>query len=232
MKAGRERNNMNIYPEISTEVFQWDVIVIGHLRVNRYFGESPSQPPRGDPSTCTSVMLRGKEPNGSPYVLLIDPTMRWTANDFYFDINRRTGLHPQDVTHCYCTHHHLDHYDAFRYFPNAQWLAPYPVAEILMREAKGIDPHRIRPVKGEFLPGAYALPLPGHTATLHGVAFQCGGKKILAAGDAVMTQYHFIYGTTDFQTDPALNQQAAETIENMKESFDIVIPGHDNLIVL
>jgi glyoxylase-like metal-dependent hydrolase (beta-lactamase superfamily II) len=223
---------MNIYPAISRDADNWDVIVMGHLRVNTCWGETYENPPRGDPSTCTSVMVRGRDETGKPYVLVIDPTMRWTPDDYYFDINRRTGLHKEDVTHCYCTHHHLDHYDGFKYFPNAEWLAPKAVAEILALEAKSIDGKRVKGVDGEFLPGVYALPLPGHTPSLCGAAFRCRGKRILAAGDSVMTKYHFDAGTTDFQKDPELLKKAAESIQNMKDSFDIVIPGHDNMIAL
>jgi len=54
----------NIFPEIKGSVDSWDMIVMGHLRVNTYFGESYDDPPRGDPSTCTSVMVRGKDFDG------------------------------------------------------------------------------------------------------------------------------------------------------------------------
>ena len=58
---------------------------------------------------------------------------------------------------------------------------------------------RLVPVEGEFLPGVYALPLPGHTDSLHGIAFQHKGKRILVAGDAVMTKYHYEDNKTEFQ---------------------------------
>ena len=222
---------MNIYPEIKFAVTDWDVIVIGHLRWNRYFGEGPQMPSRGDPSTCTSTIVRGKDFNGKDYVLLIDPTMRWTPEAFYFDVNRRTGLKPENITHCYCTHHHLDHYDGFKYFPNAIWYTAEPVAEILWKEARTIDGSKIAGIKGEFLPGVYALPLPGHTPTLHGIAFSYNGKKVVVAGDAVMTRHHFVNNTTEYQPDPAYNEIAAQTIFDLKSSFDIVVPGHDNVIV-
>ncbi|GHU81392.1 hypothetical protein FACS1894191_8260 [Clostridia bacterium] len=223
---------MNIFPKLSAEADNWDVIVIGHLKCNRYFGESPDAPPRGNPSTCTSTLLRGRDSGGKPYVLIIDPTTRLSAEDYYFDLNRRTGLRPEAVTHVFCTHRHLDHYEGFQYFPNAKWLAPSPVLEALRREAAVIDAGRIEPADGEFLPGAAALHLPGHTPDAHGVAFAHVGKKIIAAGDCAMTKYHYALDLTDFQPDPALAGQAAESIVNMRESFDIIIPGHDNIIVV
>jgi carotenoid cleavage dioxygenase-like enzyme len=59
-----------------------------------------------------------------------------------------------------------------------------------------------------------------------------GGKKILMAGDGVMTAYHFKDRATEFQPDSAWVKTAGESIENMAESFDFVIPGHDNLIIV
>ena len=223
---------MNIYPLIKGEISNWDIIVIGHLRINEYFGENRNAPPRGYPSTCTSVMIRGLDFAGKPYVLFVDATFRLTAAELDFDVNRRTGLHISDVTHCFITHHHLDHYEALQYIPCASWFAAPAVAKLIACESKCIDGSLVKGVEGEFLPGVYALPLPGHTDALHGIAFSYRGKRILIAGDAVMSKYHFDHETTDFQPDPIMNGVAGQTIRNMKESFDIVVPGHDNMIVL
>jgi len=222
---------MSKFPKINGKIDSWDMIVMGHLRVNTYFGESYDDPPRGDPSTCTSVMVRGKDTEGKPYVLIIDPTVRLKTEDYDFDINRRTGLHLKDVTHCFVTHHHFDHYEALPYFPGAKWMAESTVADIIKQENK-IDVSTMIGINGEFLPGIAAVPLPGHTDNIHGVAFLHNNKKVLIAGDAVMSRHHFQYETTDFQPDPGKQKVAAETIKMMKENYDIVVPGHDNLIVV
>jgi glyoxylase-like metal-dependent hydrolase (beta-lactamase superfamily II) len=47
-------------------------------------------------------------------------------------------------------------------------------------------------------------------------------------GDGVMTKNHFRDNTTMYETDAAM---AAQSIMNLKESADLIIPGHDNLIV-
>ena len=220
-----------MFPNLKGSIESWDVIVMGHLRVNTYFGESYDNPPRGQPSTCTSVMVRGRDTDGKPYVLIIDPTVRLSAKDYDFDINRRTGLRLEDVTHCFVTHHHADHYEALQYFPGAMWMAETSVAEMI-KESDEIDASGIKGVEGEFLPGAAAIPLPGHTDNIHGVAFISAGKKILIAADAVMSRHHFEHETTDFQPDPEKQKTAAQTIQSMKKNFDIVVPGHDNLIVV
>lgn len=215
------------FPPVAGHISDYDLIVIGHLRWNRYFGESEANPPRGQPSTCTSTVLRGADAEGRPYVLVVDPTLRESASDYYFDLNRRTGLHARDVTHCYVTHEHMDHQAGLAYFPDAVWCAAPPVAEAL-RDSPYIDGSRVRAVEGEFLPGVATLPLPGHTLGLHGLAFTHAGKRIVIAGDAVMTKFHYAHETTEFEKDRAL---AAETIRHLKRIADLVIPGHDNVIV-
>ena len=218
---------MNIFPEIRGSVIDFDVIVVGHLRWNRYFGEGPDAPPRGDPSTCTSTLIKGKNWDGRDYVLVVDPTLRVTPENYYFDINRRTGLRPWQVTHCFSTHDHYDHQGGLNYFPEAVWYAAKPVAEIL-KKSEHINGSKMIGVEGEFLPGIFLVHIPGHTDTIHGIAFMHDGKKVLVAGDGVMTKYHFKNNTTEFQKDA---EMAAASIQNMKESFDIIIPGHDNLIL-
>lgn len=219
---------MNIFPSIKGHIADFDIIVIGHLRWNRYWGEGEANPPRGYPSTCTSTLIRGTDAAGQSYVLLVDPTWRATASDFYFDLNRRTGLHADDVTHCFCTHPHADHQIGLGYFPNATWCAAPGVAEEL-RGSEHIDGARVQPVEGEFLPGVATIHLPGHTPTLHGVAFIFGGRRYVVAGDGVMTKTHFAEETTEFEKDAAL---AAETIRNLKASADVVVPGHGNVILV
>lgn len=217
----------DIFDQLVGNIDDYQVIVIGHLKWNPYFGETAEAPPRGDPSTCTSTMVRGKHENGEPFVLLIDPTLRGNPEDYYFDINRRTGLSPSDITHCYVTHSHYDHQAGLAYFPDAVWCAAKPVAEEL-RDSSYIDGTRVIGVEGEFLPGVGTIPLPGHTAHLHGAAFWGDERRVVVAGDAVMTRDHYINRTSMFETDTVL---AAKTIEMLEETADIIVPGHDNLIV-
>ncbi len=172
---------MDVWQTIEGQAESWDVIVIGHLRWNRYWGESAGNPPRGQPSTCTSTLIRGRDAEGRPYLLLVDPTWRVTASDYYFDLNRRTGLRYSDITHCYVTHDHKDHQMGLNYFPNAVWCAAPPVQAILAGSAD-IDGARVRGVTGEFLPGVAPVALPGHTASLHGLAVRCSGRRIVCGG--------------------------------------------------
>lgn len=92
-----------------------------------------------------------------------------------------------------------------------------------------VDKSKLIGVEGEFLPGVQAIPLPGHTNTSHGVAFALDGKRILVAGDAVVSRHHFKDNANNYEDDP---EEAAKTQVMIKQEFDLVIPGHDNLIVL
>lgn len=216
-----------MFPEINGKIDSYDVIVIGHQRYNVYFDETAENPPRGKPVTCTSTLIRGKQKDGKPYALLIDPTTRNTPEEFYFDLSRRTGLGPKDITHCFVTHEHFDHIEGLSYFPNAIWFAeknnlPWSGASMLVDKAKFIS------VEGEFLPGVYAYPLPGHTNTLCGVAFLYEGRRYIVAGDAVVSRHHFKDYANNFEDDV---KQARLTQLEIKETFDVVIPGHDNLFL-
>jgi glyoxylase-like metal-dependent hydrolase (beta-lactamase superfamily II) len=237
---------VNIFPPIQGGEVRWDGLVFGHLITNRYFGEDADHPsPRGNPSTCSSVLIRGRTADGAEYRLIVDPTIRRSDEEYYYDLNRRSGLSPGDITHCFSTHEHFDHWNGLKYFPGAVWLCAAGNKEAIGRAneaARGretgdnlgptIPWGRITEVAGEFLPGVYALPLPGHTAQIHGAAFRSEGKRILAAADAVMTRMHFKDRITEFSPSDELRRRAAETIDNIAESFDIIIPGHDNIVVI
>jgi glyoxylase-like metal-dependent hydrolase (beta-lactamase superfamily II) len=237
---------LNIFPNIKGGEVSWDALVFGHLITNRYFGEDKEHPsPRGNPSTCSSVLIRGKKSDGGEYRLIVDPTIRHSDKEYYYDLNRHSGLFPGAITHCFSTHEHFDHWNGVKYFPGAVWytavgnkaaIGKANEQSVGKETGDNMGPtipwERIEEVAGEFLPGVYAVHLPGHTATLHGVAFVSEGKKILIAADSVMTRMHFKDRITEYSPTDELREKAAETIDNIAESFDIIVPGHDNVIVM
>ncbi|MED1555675.1 MBL fold metallo-hydrolase [Bacillus paramycoides] len=221
---------MIAFPRIEGKIIDYDIIAIGHMKWTIYFNESSQNPPRGEPSTCTSTLIRGRNHDGKPYNLIVDPTLCNDPKEYFFDLNRRTGLLPNEITHCFTTHEHKDHVAGLNYFPNAQWLAPKPVVKML-KNLDFIDNTRIKEVEGEFLPGLYSLPLPGHTYSQHGVAFIFKGRKVVVAGDSVITKYHFKNVTSNetiFEDD---EEMAKSNIQWLKKVADIIIPGHDNIII-
>ena len=216
------------FPTLQGSVRDYEILVIGHISWNRYYGEREDNRPRGKPFTCTSTLVRGVHADGTPYVLVIDPTERVEPEEFWFDLNRRSGLRPEAVTHCFITHCHGDHAVGCNCFPQAQWLAAPATIERL-KGTPGIDESRVLPAEGEFLPGVCVVPLPGHTRDVHGVAFCHEGRCIVATGDAVMSRPHFRHSTCEYEEDA---EAAQHSLAWVRGNADIVIPGHDNYFLV
>ncbi len=213
---------------VKANQLQFDLIMIGHQRANVYFGDDPRSPPRGKPVTCTSSLIRGLDWSGEPFCLLIDPTLREKPEDFYFELYRRTGLRPSEITACFSTHEHFDHLEGLSYFPNAKWFVgktnlPWASSSMI------IDKYKLIGVEGELYPGVFVVPLPGHTNTLHGISFMLDDKSYIVAGDAVVTRYHFKDFTNNYEDDA---EAARQTQLRIKQEYDVVVPGHDNLIII
>ena len=70
------------------------------------------------------------------------------------------------------------------------------------------------------------LPTPGHTQSHHSLRFQCEGRWVVAAGDAVATRDFWRERRSYYNAvDPAL---AARTIDSLANLDSIIVPGHDN----
>ncbi|MCP4249041.1 MAG: hypothetical protein GY778_18510, partial [bacterium] len=78
-------------------------------------------------------------------------------------------------------------------------------------------------------PTVHLFPTPGPTIGASGLLI-AGLKTIVLAGDAVLTRDHFensrIY---ERSADP---DQARESFRDVLEVAEIIVPGHDNLLVV
>jgi glyoxylase-like metal-dependent hydrolase (beta-lactamase superfamily II) len=200
-------------------VKQWDIVTIGHLSRNRYWGESETKPYR--PALCTCTLV-----SGDGFRLLVDPSVA-DGEQMAFELFRRTGSQPKEITHVFITHAHGDHHAGLRHFAQASWLAADGVAAAINASAK--YSRRVEPVADRLLDALDVVRAPGHTADHHGLRFDCDGLSIVIAGDAVMTRDFWRDGAGFFNSvDPEL---AARTIERLTEIADIIVPGHDNYIL-
>jgi len=195
---------------------RWDVVTIGNLSRNRYWGESDAVAVRA--ALCTSTLVRGEG-----FRLLVDPPLAEPAQ-MARELDRRTGLKPDAVTHVFLTHEHGDHLAGLENFPEAVWLAGARVAARVNEAGRHSRP--VRPVEGTFLAGIEALPTPGHTPDHHSLLFTCEGMVVVIAGDAVMTRDFWaerqgFHNSADFL-------QAARTMEELAAVADLIVPGHDN----
>ena len=199
-----------------SKVKRWDVVTIGNLSRNRYWGESDAEAVR--PALCTCTLIAG-----DAFRLLVDPSHAGEG-DMVRELDRRTGLKPGDITAVFLTHDHADHLAGVPHFRGAKWLAAPAVASIL--NESGRLPRRVEPASGFLFDAVEMIPLPGHTLTQHGLRFDCDGLSVVVAGDAVATRDFFrerrsFFNAADFEL-------SAKTMDRVADMADIIVPGHDN----
>ena len=203
----------------TSNVTRWDVVTVGNLSRNRYWGEGEEKGVRPTLCTCTLVQGRG-------FRLLVDPSVADAAG-MARELDRRTGLKAADVTACFVTHEHGDHFAGIAHFPEARWLASPGVADVINRSAK--LPRRFEGVTGKLFDAVDVVPTPGHTAAHHSVRFDCDGLSIMLAGDAVATRDFFRERRPYFNAVDV--EQSKKTMDAMAEAADLIVPGHDNFFL-
>ena len=199
-----------------SNVKRWDVITIGNLSRNRYWGESDAKGVRAAICTCTLI-------TGEGFRLLVDPSLA-DAADMSRELDRRTGTKPRDITAVFVTHKHGDHFAGIAHFPDAKWLAAPAVAEILNKSGK--LPRLVEGAADRLFDAVEVIHTPGHTNAHHGLHFNCVGLSIVIAGDSVATRDFFrerrgYFNAVDFEL-------SARTMDNLAAIADIIVPGHDN----
>jgi glyoxylase-like metal-dependent hydrolase (beta-lactamase superfamily II) len=199
-----------------SKVKRWDIITIGNLSRNRYWGESDARGLRSAICTCTLIQ-------GEGFRLLVDPSLQ-NAEDMARELDRRTGLKLSDINNVFITHEHADHYAGLAHFPQARWLAGPEVASLLNASRKFTKP--LAPASGKLFGAVDVVPTPGHTMGLHSLRFDCAGLSVVVAGDAVATldfwrERRGYFNCVDFE-------HSARSMAKIAELGDIVVPGHDN----
>ena len=195
---------------------RWDIICIGNLSRNRYWGEAEDKPIRA--ALCTSTLITGDD-----FRLLVDPAFA-DGDQMAGELNRRTGLALDDITAVFVTHEHGDHHAGLRHFAEAQWYAAPEAAEAI--NGSGKYGKQMAAVTGSVCDDVQVIHTPGHTLGHHSLRFTCQGQVVVIAGDAVMTRDFWrdrrgYFNSKDFG-------QASRTIEMLAETAEVIVPGHDN----
>ncbi|MDQ3443332.1 MAG: MBL fold metallo-hydrolase [Chloroflexota bacterium] len=205
-----------------TAGFRWDVLTIGHLSRNRYWGESDDRAYREPLCTCTLIRTDG-------FTVVVDPGL--PPGEMVRVLDRRVGLAPGSVDMVFLTHFHGDHRVGLDAFPDADWrMAPSEFEHGRNQLAAGSPDRglleRLRPAGPELIPGVTVVETPGHSAGHASLVFESEGKRIAVAGDAAMTREFFQHRDYYFNTvDP---DAAVTSIQIIAGAADIVVPGHDN----
>lgn len=197
-------------------VERWSVITIGNLSRNEYWGEPNDKAFRD--VLCTTTLITGKG-----FRLLVDPSVA-SPDGMAKELNRRTGLKLDDITAIFITHEHADHVAGLANFPKQPWYASALTAEVLNRGNQ--FPKKLEVAPDALFGAVEPIPTPGHTRGHYSLRFQCDGKRVVVAGDAVAT-LDFWRDRRNFYNavDPA---QGVRTMDGIAKMADIVVPGHDN----
>ena len=199
-------------------VERWDIVTIGNISRNRYWGEGDDKAYRSAICTCTLLTLEdGKR-------VLVDPSLADEAA-MRTELGRRTGVLPEDITAVFLTHEHGDHHFGLKHFAHARWLAAPPVAEALGTGGQYGD-KKVEAVEGRLFDALDVVPTPGHTLSHHSLRFDCEGQAVIIAADAAMTRDFWRDRRGYFNS--ADQELATRTIEHLMTLADVVVPGHDN----
>ena len=214
-----------------------DIISIGTLSRNRLWGETDVV--RTPHATTTLVRAGGK-------VILVDPGLPPQA--LAARLNERTGLPPDAIDTVFLTNGRPSHRAGLSLFPGATVLvhelerdaevarlsaliADAPEEDLdrayLQRELAVIE--SLRPADDRLADGVDLFPLFGYTPGQSGLLVSTVLTTTLIAGDAVVTLDHFLAGQV--LPDSYDVKGAQESMAEVYEIADLVVPGHDNWFV-
>lgn len=214
-----------------------DIISIGTLSRNRLWNESEAM---RTPHATTTLIRTGKR------TILVDPGLPGAA--LGARLYERTGLKPEAIDAIFLTNARPAHRGGISIFNKAKILIhelekEFAIAhlEALSDQASEEDLDRapiekelalIRTFKiaeDKIAENVDLFPLFGYTPGTCGLLVTAPLTSTLIAGDAVPTQDHFLAGQV---LPDSFNIQAAqESMAEVYEIADLIVPGHDNLFV-
>ncbi len=209
-----------------------DVIVLGHLSNNPFWNE---QEPLRPPVATTTLIRCGDEH------VLVDPSL--PGEILAPRLRERSGLTPDRIDKVFLTSFHPTHRRGLDLFEDAEWLIGPAERDAVAAhlnelldgdeiaaqetvEAELAVLGRTRPADDSVAPGVDLFPSPGVTPGLCALLV-AGLRTTIIAGDAVLTREHFErYRVAESAVDA---KQAADSLAEIYEIADVVVPGHDNL---
>lgn len=215
---------------------EYRIISIGALSVHDLWQK---QGAARTPHATTTLITSGDR------TILVDPALPPQA--IAARLSERAGLSPDDITDIFLTNFRPAHRMGLAAFPDARWLIFEPEREALGQylvsrfqeeqdeELKGLFQKEIallkktQPAPDQLAPHVDLFPLPGFTPGTCGLLLSLPHATIVVAGDAVPTVEHLQQGRV--LRDAADIEQAQESLLEVVEIADLIIPGHDNIIM-
>lgn len=208
--------NIRLRGAQNSKVIHWDIITIGNLSRNRYWGESDERAIRSAICTCSVI-------SGEDFHVIIDPSLD-DEKAMGTELYRRTGLTPDKIDVVFITHQHGDHVAGLKHFMKARWIAGSDVASGLNNSAS--LPKQIESAEKNLFETIDVIPTPGHTPDHQSLRFDFKGMSIVIAGDSVATKDFWderraYYNVQDLT-------ESKRSMEKIDSIADIIVPGHDN----
>ena len=216
---------------------EYSVISIGTLSRNRLWDESAAV--RTAHATTTLVVDGDRR-------ILVDPSLPGKILDARF--NERTGGTLADITDVFCTTLRPVHRRALDMLGDAKWWCNEAEIEAyahhlqsLLESAERLDAEQataieadieivrtFNPAPDRLTPQVHLYPLAGASVGSAGLLLVEPTSSVLVAGDAVITAEHFALGQV--WQGCVDTEGAMESLQDVIEIADVIIPGHDNII--
>jgi glyoxylase-like metal-dependent hydrolase (beta-lactamase superfamily II) len=214
-----------------------DIISIGTLSRNRLWNETAAM---RTAHATTSLIRSGKR------TILVDPGLPAAA--LGARLNERTGLTPDRIDTVFLTNFRPAHRAGLSLFTKAKILIhendqDYFRQDLqrLIEQAPEEDEDRkhferelellesLQPAEDKLALGVDLFPLFGYTPGTCGLLVSAPTSTLLIAGDAVPTLDHFLAGQV--LPDSKDITAAQESLREVYEIADLIVPGHDNIFV-
>ncbi len=216
-----------------------DVISIGALSANFFWDERV--PVR--PSHATTTLIRDGQVS-----ILVDPSL--PAEILSQRLHERTGLQLDDIDTVFLTSFRPVHRRSLEAFPRAQWKMAEDELDAVIQSLDAAldglhDPsgsvsnpneleqelalaRKIAAAPDVLTENVHLFPSPG--VTVGSAALLAASMKTwIIAGDAILTREHFHNGRIfERSADP---ERAKESFKDIVEVADVIVPGHDNVII-
>jgi hypothetical protein len=215
---------------------EFRIISIGTLAHNLLWDEP--RPVRTPHATTTLVTTGDRK-------FLVDPSL--PANVLAARLFERTGLGAEAITDIFCTTLNPTARRGIEAFPNAAWYAGEVELEWYTRQLAALSESadrlgdegedlaaeqqicsRFKPAPEQFTGQVSFYPMAGPTPGCAGLLLTPPTQTVVIAGPAAPTREHIERGM--IWPDCADKEAAMETLTDLLELADIIVPGFDNVV--